>query len=68
MRVSGGSRNGAIGGRLVGGAARGGAHPLTSKGVWGSAVSSPIGAWGGAPEAFTFFASKPLKISVFAAQ
>ena len=60
-RCSGGSRKGAMGGRLVGGAAGGGAHPLTSKGVWGSAVSSPIGAWGGAPEAFTFFASKPLK-------
>ena len=58
---SGGSRNGAMGGRLVGGAAGGGVHPLASKGVRGSAVSSPIGAWGGAPEAFTFFASNPAK-------
>ena len=36
-------------------------HPLASKGVWGSAVTSSIGAWGGAPEAFTFFASNPAK-------
>ena len=50
------------GGRLVGGAAGGGVQPLASKrGVWGSAVSSPIGAWGGAPEAFTFFASNHAK-------
>ena len=30
---------------------REGGTPLPSKGVWGSAVSSTIGAWGGAPEA-----------------
>ena len=38
-----------------------GVHLLASKGIWGSAVSFPIGAWGGAPEAFTFFASNPAK-------
>ena len=58
---SGGSRNGAMGGggggggEAVGwGGGRGArVHPLASKGVWGSTVSSPIGVWGGAPEAFT---------------
>ena len=58
---SGGSRNGAIvgGGGAVGwrGAAEGGGP--ASKGVWGSAASSPLGASGGALEAFTFFTSNP---------
>ena len=55
---SSGSRNGAMGGAVGWRDGRGwGVHPLASKGVWGSAVSSPIGAWGSAPEAFTFFAS-----------
>ena len=35
--------------------------PLASKGVWRSAVSSLIGVWGGAPEAFTLYASNPAK-------
>ena len=34
--------------------------PLASKGVW-SAVSSLIGVWGGAPEAFTLYALNPAK-------
>ena len=43
--------NNEVGGCGGGGCWRG-LHPLPlSKGVWGSAVSSPIGVWGGAPEA-----------------
>ena len=34
---------------------------MPSKGVWGSAVSSPIGAWGGAPEANAFCVQKTPK-------
>ena len=57
-----GGGGGAVGWK--GGRGRG-VHPLASKGVWGSAVSSPIGAWGGAPEAFTFFASNHAKKSAY---
>ena len=28
--------------------------PAPARGIWGSAVSSPIGVWGEAPEAFEF--------------
>ena len=38
-----------------------GSVPLASKGVWGSAVGSPVGVWGGAPEAFTLYALNPAK-------
>ena len=35
----------------------GGAVAPNDKGVWGSVVSSPIGVWGGAPEADAIFNS-----------
>ena len=47
------------GGGWRGGRGRG--PPPRQQGVWGSAVSPPIGAWGGAPEAFTFLTSNPAK-------
>ena len=62
---SGGSRNGAIGGAVGWRGGRGRGPPTHQQGGMGERCKLPIGAWGGAPEAFTFFASKPLKISVY---